>query len=59
MLKKICTRQRGKFKIKIGFIVSKLTKYLNNTPSINLVEVDIKKEFVYMQKSSQLSSCVY
>jgi hypothetical protein len=37
---------------------SSVTKYLNNTTSINLVEMDIKKDFISARKHSTSHLCV-
>jgi hypothetical protein len=59
MVKKIWTRSCGKLKIKIGFVISRLTKYINNTTSISLVEMGLKKDFVHARKQSTSESCVF
>jgi hypothetical protein len=38
--------------IKIGFVISRLTKYINNTMYIGLVEMTLKKDFIHASKQS-------
>jgi hypothetical protein len=56
---KIRTRSRGKLKIKIGFVISRITKYINNTTSISLVEMGVKKDFVHAREQSTSELCVF
>jgi hypothetical protein len=49
---KIRTRSRDKLKIKIGFVISRLTNYINNTTSISLINMGLKKDFVHARKKS-------
>jgi hypothetical protein len=55
----IWTRNRGKLKIKISFVISRLTKYINNTTSISLIEMGFKKDFVHARKQSNCELCVF
>jgi hypothetical protein len=57
--KKISTRSRGKLKIKIGFVILRLAKYINNTTSISLVEMGLKKDFVHVREQSNSDLCVF
>jgi hypothetical protein len=55
---KIRTRSRDKLMIKICFVILRLTKYINNTRFIGLVEMSLKMT-LYMQASSPGELCVY
>jgi hypothetical protein len=59
MVKKIRTQSRDKSKIKIGFVISRLAKYINNTTSISLLEMGLKKDFVHAREQSTSDLCVF
>jgi hypothetical protein len=51
MLKNKDTKH-GKLKIKIDFVIYKIAKYINNTTSISLIEMGLKKDFVHAREQS-------
>jgi hypothetical protein len=59
IVKKIRTRSRDKLMIKIGFVISRLTKYINNTRPIGLVEMSLKNDFIHASKQSWRVVCIF